>query len=286
MSLERPLESLSDDELLRGLSLLLRESRRVESHLVAHIGEVETRHLYAREASPSMFVYCTDVLHLSEAEAYLRLAVARAAREHPVLLAMLTDGRLHLTGIAKLATHLTPETRDVLLSRAVHKSKRQIEELLAELFPRPDAPSVLRKLPERPSLPGGSGPAEAPRVELGLDGVQGFASPPRLDAVPRPVPAPPVLVQPLSPARYKGPPPMTPDTRNSVQNGQGGNADRSPWRSSSFPPVGTDRPRRDLVSGTSPQETFGERALLLDSMDGGDFFSGSELLEKSLEISS
>jgi hypothetical protein len=86
MALERPLQSLSDDDLLRGLSDLLRQSRRVEADLVAHIGEVEARRLYAREASPSMFVYCTDVLHLSEAEAYLRINVARAAREHPVLL--------------------------------------------------------------------------------------------------------------------------------------------------------------------------------------------------------
>jgi hypothetical protein len=54
-----------------------------------------------------MFVYATRVLHLSEAEAYLRITVARAAREHPVLLA-----------------------------RATHKSKREIEELLAELAPR------------------------------------------------------------------------------------------------------------------------------------------------------
>jgi hypothetical protein len=167
MSLERPLESLSDDDLLRGLSLILGQSRRAEADLVAHIGEVETRHLYAREASPSMFVYCTDVLHLSEAEAYLRINVARAARQHPMLLAMLADGRLHLTGIVKLAPHVTRENRDVLLSRAVHKSKRQIEEILAKLFPRPDAPSVLRKLPERSPLPGGSGPGETPRVELG-----------------------------------------------------------------------------------------------------------------------
>jgi hypothetical protein len=51
-----------------------------------------------------MFVYCIDV-HLSEAEAYLRITAARAAREHPVLLHMLADGRLHLTGIAKLVPH-------------------------------------------------------------------------------------------------------------------------------------------------------------------------------------
>ena len=33
-----------------------------------------------------MFVDCTERLHLSEAEAYLRITVARAAREHPRLL--------------------------------------------------------------------------------------------------------------------------------------------------------------------------------------------------------
>ena len=49
-----------------------------------------------------MYVYCTEMLHLSEAETYLRLGVARAARKHPAILPMLQDGRLHLSGIAKL----------------------------------------------------------------------------------------------------------------------------------------------------------------------------------------
>jgi hypothetical protein len=103
--------------------------------------------LWAREAARSMFEYCTEVLHLSEAEAYLRIAVARASRKHPLLLEMLGDGRLHLSGIAKLAPHLTRTNRDEVLARAVHKSKRQIEELVAELEPQPDAVSVIRKLP-------------------------------------------------------------------------------------------------------------------------------------------
>ncbi len=203
MALERPLESLSDDDLLHGLADLLRQSRRVEADLVAHIAEVEVRRLYAREASPSMFVYCTDVLHLSEAEAYLRIRAARAAREHPAVLAMLADGRLHLSGTAKLAPCLTPENRDVLLSRAVHKSKRQIEEILAAWAPRPDVPAVLRKLPDRKTRENSAiqeSRAEVPSVELGPDGVQGTTAP---GVVPRPAPPAPVLIQPLSPARYK-----------------------------------------------------------------------------------
>jgi hypothetical protein len=141
------LRALSDDELLQRLSALLGQSRRIEWELVAHIGEVDERRLYAREACDSMFVYCTEVLHLSEHEAYLRIAAARAAREHPMLLAMLGDGRLHLSGIAKLAPHLTLANREVLLERATHRSKRQIEILVADLAPRPDVPTSIRKLP-------------------------------------------------------------------------------------------------------------------------------------------
>ena len=146
-----------------------------------------------------MFAYCTQILHLSEAEAYLRIAAARASREHPMLLTMLGDGRLHLSGIAKLAPHLRPENRDALLKRAAHKSKRQVEELVAEIAPRPDVPTVMRKLPESRS-------PLAPALSLGPDRVVMPASELRPDAVVpsvAPAPAPSAVVQALAPARYK-----------------------------------------------------------------------------------
>ncbi len=161
---DNELRSVPDDELLRRLAEILRQSRRVEADLVAHIAEVDARRLYARSASPSMFAYATEVLHLSEAEAYLRIAAARASREHPILLAMLADGRLHLTAIAKIAPHLTAENREGLLARAVHKSKREIEELVAEVSPRPDVPAVMRRLPDRP---GQDAVAQRPGAERG-----------------------------------------------------------------------------------------------------------------------
>ena len=49
------LQSLSDDELLHRLLELTQQSRRVEADLIAHIGEVDHRRLYAREACSSMF---------------------------------------------------------------------------------------------------------------------------------------------------------------------------------------------------------------------------------------
>jgi hypothetical protein len=181
------------------LAELTSQSRRVEADVVAHIAEVDERRLYAREAFPSMFAYCTDTLHLSEAEAYLRICAARASREHPMLLTMLADGRLHLTAIAKLAPHLTRENREAILERAAHRSKREIEEQIAEIAPRPDVPEIVRKLPERRSGEGlDRAPAPVPMLELRPDGVGAL----EMRARPDP-PASPPIVQALSPGRYK-----------------------------------------------------------------------------------
>ncbi len=68
-----------------------------------------------------MFAYCTEKLNLSEHEAYLRITVGRASRKHPVLLTMLGEGRLHLSGIAKLVPHLTDANRETLLAQATDK---------------------------------------------------------------------------------------------------------------------------------------------------------------------
>jgi len=198
----RPLHSIPDDELLRRLTDLLHQSRRTESDLVAHIGEVDERRLYAREASPSMFAYCTQVLHLSEAEAYLRITAARASLEHPLLLDMLADGRLHLSGIAKLAPHLTSESADALLRRAACRTKRQIEELIATLAPRADVPSMMRTLPER-SSPAAPAAAPSPRGDMAPAPDPAFQLRPGGVASPSSAPARPPVVEPLAPGRYR-----------------------------------------------------------------------------------
>ena len=190
------LKSLSDDELLRRLSDVLKQSRRLESELVAHISEVDARRLYAIEALPSMFQYCVDVLHFSKAEAYLRIHVARASRRHSVLLTMLGDGRMHLSGIAELARHLTESNRDELLARATHKTKDAIKELVAEIAPKPDVPPVIRKRPVRKAK-AATQPTNEPRPDGAAQ--NGGAPPPTSATAPDDKPP---LVEPLSPARY------------------------------------------------------------------------------------
>ncbi len=96
-----------------------------------------------------MFQYWLDALHLSESEAYRRIAAARLSQSYPVLLKMLEDGRIHLAGISVLKKHLTDANYEHVLGRATHKTKREIEELVAELAPKPDVPPTIRKRPQR-----------------------------------------------------------------------------------------------------------------------------------------
>jgi hypothetical protein len=184
MVLPNNLSSVSDDELLRRLTDLLSQSRRVEIDLIDNIAEVDQRRLYLAQACSSMFAYCVEVLRLSEPEAYLRIAVGRAARRFPAIRAMLADGRLHLSGVALLAPHLTEENCDQVLPRAANRTKRQIEELIAALAPKPDTPPTIRKLPTPPA------PA---RPQLRPDEVR--VSPPVVPPPPRP--------EPLAPERFK-----------------------------------------------------------------------------------
>lgn len=127
---------------------VIHSSRRHEASLIALLAELDARRVYARCAAPSLFAYCTDVLQFSEPEACLRITIARLSRQHSVVLELLADGRIHLSGLALLAGHLTTENRDELLARAIHRSKRQIEAIVAELAPRPDAPDRTRRLPD------------------------------------------------------------------------------------------------------------------------------------------
>ncbi len=166
-SLGSSLREISDQDLLYKLKRLAVKSRQLEAELLVHIGEVDARRLYLQEACSSMFVYCTKVLYFAESAAYHRITAARIVRRYPEVLERLKAGEIHLAGISLLAPHLTLENHQELLARAKHGSKREIEELVAELRPKPAARALVRKLPAAPSgLPAQpERPEPAPKVE-------------------------------------------------------------------------------------------------------------------------
>jgi 5-methylcytosine-specific restriction endonuclease McrA len=191
------LDQLSDHDLLAHLQLAAQAERRATAHLIALLMELDTRRLYLGEGFPSLFMYCTQALHLSEDAAYNRIEIARTARRFPLVLDGLAAGELTLTSIKLLAPHLTPDNHRDVLTRAQHKSKREVELLVAALHPRPDVPSVIRKLPAaRQAMP--PAPPSEERVLTADAGSALPMEPPRAMRPPRPA-----EVTPLAPERYK-----------------------------------------------------------------------------------
>jgi hypothetical protein len=94
-------------------------------------------------------MYCTQVLRLSAGGAYNRIEAARAARRFPVVLDLLARADLNLGTLRLLIPHLTAENHGDLFAAASGKSKREVEALLARMFPKPDVPTLVRKLPVR-----------------------------------------------------------------------------------------------------------------------------------------
>src|SRR6186713_2438776 len=134
---------LSDNDLLAAVHRLAVDERRVTANLIASLAALDARRLYLAEGCSSLFTYCTQVLHLSEHAAYGRIEAARAARRFPIVLERLADGSMTLTTVCLLAAHLTPENQHDVLAAARHKSKREVEQLVASLRPMPPVASVV-----------------------------------------------------------------------------------------------------------------------------------------------
>jgi hypothetical protein len=190
--------NLSDRELLEEVKCLAANERQATTRLVASLAEFDARRLYLGEGCSSLFTYCVRVLHLSEHAAFNRIEAARAARRFPLILERLADGSVHLTAIRLLAPKLTPENHRTMLDAARHKSKREIELMIAAMNPRPDVPASVRKLPA-PSAPR---PLVEPSTAVAFAAEAEGANSARAIPAPPPRVKPPVM-SPLSSERYR-----------------------------------------------------------------------------------
>ena len=144
----------NDADLVHKLDRCFERDAADETELIACIGEVDERKLYLPAGDSSMFAYCMRRYRRSEDVTYKRITVARKAREIPAILPMLADGRLHLCGISVMAKYLKPENAAELLAAAAHKTRKEIQCLIAERFPQPDAPTRLEPIHSTvPTLP-------------------------------------------------------------------------------------------------------------------------------------
>jgi hypothetical protein len=160
------LHDLTDDELVDRIASLNARERRATATLIAHLAELESRNLPRAWGFRSLYGYCRHVLHLSEFESYARMEAARVVRRFPVVLAMLSEGLLHMTAVCELAPHLGNEDHLALLGGAIHCSRAEIKTRLAGWFPKGDVRASVRRVPE----PTPSAAPAAPPIESAASG--------------------------------------------------------------------------------------------------------------------
>jgi hypothetical protein len=190
---------LSDHDLLTRLLALAGKEREATVELVAHLAALDSRpSVYAGKGFGSLFSYCTQALRLSEDATCNRIQAARVCRRFPAILESLGSGDLSLTSVRMLGPHLTAENHESVLTRARGRSRRDIEALVAELAPRPDVPSSVRKLPAPATAA-----ATTPLPALQADAIATSAQPGSLVAVPPLVAPRHPIIEATAPQRYR-----------------------------------------------------------------------------------
>src|SRR5262245_4054548 len=138
-------QALPDRELLVRLEVLAGREREALVELLAHLAALDARPaVYLAAGYGSLFGYCTQALRLSEDAACNRIEAARVCRRFPVILDLITSGEVTLTAVRRLGKYLTPENHQTVLGRAQRATRGQIDALVAELDPQPDARALIR----------------------------------------------------------------------------------------------------------------------------------------------
>jgi hypothetical protein len=191
-------DAVPDRDLLARLEMLAGRERESLVDVVAHLATLDRRPaLYAARGFGSLFSYCTQALRLSEDAACTRIDAARTCRRFPVILDLLASGEITLTTVRLLGRHLSPENHEAVLARAKGRTRQQIDMLVADLAPRPDVPSSVRRLPAvtAPSFEATAAPA--PIATSSRPAAVAARSQAAF------VPAPRPIVQPTAPERYR-----------------------------------------------------------------------------------
>jgi len=139
---------LKDKELVEKFGVLVREEKEATASVVSHLSEIDRRKLYALEGYSSLFNYCVEKYHYSESEAFLRIQAARLSQHFPEILNYLEKDKMTLTTVKLISPYLTKDTKEVIFKETDQKSTREVEKVLAALFPQEEEVlDTIRKLP-------------------------------------------------------------------------------------------------------------------------------------------
>ena len=198
---EHALTALTDEQLLDRVRMMAAHERTSTADLIAGLVEVDARRLYLGQGYSSLFAYCTQALKLSEDAAYNRIRAVRVAAKWPEVVELIALGALSVTSVRILSEVLTDTNHAELFAAAAHKSKREVELIVATAHPQPAVAPSIRRLPQIAPQTANSTTQPDPLVSPASSdhsGDRSAAPPPASPKLTRPA-----TLVPLSPDQYK-----------------------------------------------------------------------------------
>jgi HNH endonuclease len=117
------------------LADLLRSEHDALADFLVALAHFDHRRLWMDLGYASLFAFLHQHLGLSRGATYYLLTAAQLVQRYPEVVEPLRDGRLCMTSVVELSKVLTPENRAEVLPRFFHLSKRDAQEVAAELRP-------------------------------------------------------------------------------------------------------------------------------------------------------
>ena len=180
------LRGLSSAELDRSAEKLVVAENGNIAKLIAHIAEISARKLALELGYKNLFGYCIRRLNLSEGAVPARIHVANVSRRFPQLLVALAENHISLTVASLLAAHVSEDNVDKLISDCAGMTRKETEEYLVALRPKPVFEPSIRKRPSARQ------PAAPPQQQPQDDKSSPQAPQPPLEQTP-PKSSPPIL---------------------------------------------------------------------------------------------
>ena len=123
----------------------------MERHLIEILEAMDSIRGFVTLGYPSMHVYCTKALGLSDAQAYSLVLVARKFRKFPEIKALVDAEKLHLANATQIARVIDPGNKDKLLELGQSLSKRELEYEIKKIFPEQSPKERVRTISENQS---------------------------------------------------------------------------------------------------------------------------------------
>jgi 5-methylcytosine-specific restriction endonuclease McrA len=115
---------------------LAKQHRKIESQLIQVLQQVDHCKLFKKLGVPSLFIYATQILGLSESVVYAFISVARRAKELPLLQTVIDRQELSVSKASRVVSSLKLENTKELVEFAKNHTLREIDFKIAEQNPQ------------------------------------------------------------------------------------------------------------------------------------------------------